>query len=108
VGAAGGGAPGRPAPPRGEQLRWLANASLLCGALAFLVAPALIGLPLGVAVGVLAERDLTRVDRGAAPADGREDLRVALGRAALGASLSALGLGFCGVLLLGFVTRGHL
>lgn len=53
------------APHRGERLRFLAGVALACALLAYCLAvPALVALPLGVAVRIIARRDLARMAAG--------------------------------------------
>ena len=53
------------APHRGPQLWWLGFGGLACGVLSFgLAVTVAVGLPLGIAVVTLAERDLVRMRKG--------------------------------------------
>jgi hypothetical protein len=74
-------------------LRALGTAAFACGLLAFcLVVPALVGLPLGIAVAVMARRDLARMDAGVIDPAGRQTTGGARELAAAGAMLSVPGL----------------
>jgi hypothetical protein len=78
-------------PHRGDLLLLLGDVSMACGMLALgTVLPALVGLPLGIAVIVMAKKDLARMDAGLMDPDGREPATVASIRAAHGARFSLL------------------
>jgi hypothetical protein len=78
-------------PHRGGLLRALGLTSLVLGTLApALVLPALVALPLGVAVWVVARRDLGRMAAGAMDPAGRDQTTAARDYGALGALLCLL------------------
>ncbi len=87
-------------PHRGRLLLPLGRVAFACGVLsAFAVVPALIGLPLGVAVYVLARGDLVRMGTGRMDPEGKEQTGDAASFAALGLVFSGLALAICGPLL---------
>ncbi len=76
-------------PHRGRWLRLLAGTALACGVASLCLAvPALVALPLGTAVLVMARRDRARMRRGEMDPDGLVDIGVAEGWAALGVLLA--------------------
>ncbi len=85
------GGDGRPnvAPRWAGWLRLLGGAALACGVASLCLArPALVALPLGVAVMVMASRDLARMGRGDMDPAGRADTIRAGGWAFWGAALA--------------------
>ena len=94
------------APHRGNWLLLLGRTALLFGGLALcLAAPAAVGLPLGVAVWVLGQRDLTRMRAGIMDPRGRGDVLRAMDLAIAGALLSLFGLVIYGSALLTVLCR---
>jgi uncharacterized membrane protein YccF (DUF307 family) len=88
-------------PHRGKLLLGLGGVAVLSGVVGFgIVAPSLIGLPLGIAVWVLAERDLVKMRSGLMDPGGLQDVQNARRLAVLGLILSALCLVLCGLPLL--------
>jgi hypothetical protein len=78
-------------PHRGNWLRLLGNVSVACGLLSFvLVVPALVAMPLGTVVTVLARRDLAQMQSGAMDPAGRPQVEGAAHAAVVGAVLGAL------------------
>jgi hypothetical protein len=78
-------------PHRGNWLRLLADLSVVCGVLSFvLVVPALVAMPLGTIVTVLAHRDLAKMRSGAMDPTGRPQVEGAARAAVVGAVLGAL------------------
>lgn len=89
-------------PHRGPNLQLLGLASLVCGALGCLCIPALIGLPLGVVIALMAHRDVNQMKAGLMDAEGMKQTLKAQTYGALGALLSV----FCSAFPLGlFVQR---
>jgi hypothetical protein len=79
------------APHRAHLLRILANVSLACGLAALVLgAPAVVGLPLGLAVAVLADRDLERMGMGGMDPRGRAETWQACQRSRRAMALSLL------------------
>jgi hypothetical protein len=90
-------------------LRVVGGVSRLCGFLALILAvPGVIGLPLSVAVLVLAGRDLGRMRQGLLDPAGRAETEKAGGVALGGPFLSVVGLLIHGVLILWLMAHGHL
>jgi hypothetical protein len=88
-------------PHRGDLLRLLGTASLVCGFLTpALLVPGVVGLPLAVAVLMLAHRDLGRMGRGVLDPAGKVETEKAKHHALVGLFLNVIGLLGAGVLLL--------
>jgi hypothetical protein len=84
-------------PHRGKWLLWLGRAACACDGLSFLLwAPGFAGLALGLAVSVLAQRDLREMRAGRRDPGGRGDTERALSLAIIAVSFSLLGLILCG------------
>jgi hypothetical protein len=87
-------------PHRGNVLRLLGGVALACGGLAWCLAvPALIGLPLGIAVWVIGQRDFDRMRAGTMDPQGRAPTLQAMDWGIAGAlscfgALFVLGLAF--------------
>jgi hypothetical protein len=89
------------APHRGNVLRLLGGVALACGGLSWCLAvPALIGLPLGVAVWVVVQRDLDRMKAGAMDPQGRALTLQAMDWGIAGAVLSFMALFVFGLAVL--------
>jgi hypothetical protein len=79
-------------PHRGLLLSALGGAALVCGLLSvFLAVPALVALPLGLAVRRMADHDLHEMRRGRMDPDGRRQALLAQLWGTLGALLGLLG-----------------
>jgi hypothetical protein len=88
-------------PHRGNLLLGLGGLAVLSGGLSVGTAlPGLIGLPLGIAVWVLAERDLVKMRSGLMDPGGLQDVQNARRLGVLGLTLSATCLVLCGLPLL--------
>ena len=80
-------------PHRGPLLLWLGGAGWVCGLTSLgLVAPAFLGLALGLTTQVLARRDLAKMEAGLMDPEGAGLVRKASGYGAVGALLSLVGL----------------
>lgn len=91
-------------PHRGRLLRRLARISLLTGGLSFLCPPlALIGLPMGLLIRMLARRDLDAIFAGEMDHRGYAETEKARNDSHAGVVVSWLGLLFWSVMLAGFV-----
>jgi hypothetical protein len=82
------------APHRGRLLLALATAAVVCGGLSILGAPALLTLPLAVAVWVLARRDLARMAAGRMDPAGQPLTAEARDRAVVAAIICVIYLAF--------------
>jgi hypothetical protein len=76
---------------RSKLLLNMGNTCMVCGALAlYICAPALIGLPLGIAVIMMANKDIDRMDAGHVDPSGKELALMACIRAKYGILLCAI------------------
>jgi hypothetical protein len=86
-------------PHRGPELVVLGTVSLVCGVLSWCCLPSsLVGLPLGIAVWVLSERDLSKMRAGMMDPGGKAQTERSFNRGLYGMALSGLSWVFCGPL----------
>lgn len=94
-------------PHRAELLRQLGTAAIVCGFLTVILAvPALIGLPLGIAVSVMANRDLAKMRAGEMDPQGEADTERARQIACFSLLVSGAMLFGCGIPVAIVLLRG--